>query len=163
MHTCNNYVSINASYESNAIINVIRNTDTHNFTYLTYAPEQICLSHNTDMSNCTTTVVYIRAHISAKRSPNKQQSITDIPHIIPRYVPKTNMHPKCHIHLLVHVHIWDNCGYMSQLCKWSGTHPDHRLQASAGTDKAWWSLLSGTPIFLGWEHSLDGCPSKWMW
>ena len=26
--------------------------------------------------------------------------------------------------------------------------------------KAWWSLLSGTPIFVSWAHYLDGHPSK---
>ena len=45
-------------------------------------------------------------------------------------------------------------------CKNDWEHPDQLSQASVSTNKAQWSLLSGTAIFLGWENSLDGCPSK---
>ena len=38
--------------------------------------------------------------------------------------------------------------------------PQSALKPSFATDKVWWSMLSGTPIFSSGEHSSDGHPSK---
>ena len=47
---------------------------------------------------------------------------------------------------------------LSQLHEWSGHWS--ALQPSVGTDKVWWSLLSGTAIFSGGKPSSDGHRSK---
>ena len=84
-------MSVYASYEPNEMKNVTRNIVIH-FTLLTYITGQICLPHHTCMTQCTTTVVYIKIpHYCTKKSKTT-------PHIIVQYVQKTNMPLKCHIY-----------------------------------------------------------------
>ena len=47
------------------------------------------------------------------------------------------------------------------ICTNDQEHPIHLLQASVSSNKAQWSLLSGTVISFGWEQSPDGCPRIW--
>ena len=54
------YDSIYALSECTGINNVTTNSGIPTFTYLAYAPKQICLQHCTYVFYCTSTVVYIQ-------------------------------------------------------------------------------------------------------
>ena len=74
-------------------------------TIIAYAPEQICLSHHTWMSNGTN----CRCCITAHTSQNKTMNCTFIYQAIAINVAAANKPLKCHICELLYVQTWVNC------------------------------------------------------
>ena len=108
-HKWDNYVSVYAWYELNAINNVTSNSDVHTFDIIGIWPEQICLPHYTcptALLLCSTYRSHITAHTSKKINPQEVATFSYL--VIAIYLPTTNMPLKCHIYQLLHVQISDN-------------------------------------------------------
>ena len=70
-----------------------------------------------------------------------------------------NIYIYIYIHIYTYIYIYIYI-YINQSCANDLGHPTQHLQTSVDTDKAQWSLLSGTPISWGREHCPDGHPSR---
>ena len=70
----------------------------------------------------------------------------------------------CIVHVYLYVCARVGCMYVCMYVYVTAARairtPRSALQTSVGTNKAQWSLLSGTPIFSCGEHSSKGHPSK---
>ena len=102
-----NYVNISTSYELNTMNNVTMTTGMHTFHITAYAPEQICLSHCTYMSHCTSTIVYTDPTFLCTSIKNKLQYIlTNYCKICEKNKYTPQMPLTCHMPKLLDMHLW---------------------------------------------------------